>query len=476
MKNPNLLAKTNYSKFHAHFSSSSSPVLKNYIKPTMHLQNQIIFTLTNPMWATPSRRNNLELASLLNKKHESQLMDWSFFNKDSVLRSVASIFFTTDVKYTNLYPSISRFEKLCQLEKELKFEGTKGTKNILLVTVSDKVTLVHKRERETGDSDIYFPINFYKANTDNNSNFYVMEVAYNQFFERPCIDLFIANRHYLPRLTLFHFLNKHWGDIVYNFRAQGVLIGGGAEKKRHMLSKPHLALSQYLNLFTGPFSGEELEESFKTSDILSQYGKLVKLDNSKKRNIANPFTFFYPYQSNIFFLSTRDYGNAPYYIDVSEFNSEEKDRWLKVTGTLDKRFFINSAFRKSSNIPEGYVKILWGNTPWDIFSHNNDAELKELSFIFNEESISYLLKNPESTSEIFKFNKETQLNVTDVFLRDKKWIYPYSDSLYSEKYRPLKKLNSVNTLIIKGRRNSTLTGKINKREYSYSTREVPQFS
>lgn len=75
MKNPNLLAKTNYSKFHAHFSSSSSPVLKNYIKPTMHLQNQIIFTLTNPMWATPSRRNNLELASLLNKKHESQLMD-----------------------------------------------------------------------------------------------------------------------------------------------------------------------------------------------------------------------------------------------------------------------------------------------------------------------------------------------------------------------------------------------------------------
>ena len=147
-----------------------------------------------------------------------------------------------------------------------------------------------------------------------------------------------------------------------------------------------------------------------------------------------------------------------------------------MTGTLDKRFFINSAFRKSSNIPEGYVKILWGNTPWDIFSHNNDAELKELSFIFNEESISYLLKNPESTSEIFKFNKETQLNVTDVFLRDKKWIYPYSDSLYSEKYRPLKKLNSVNTLIIKGRRNSTLTGKINKREYSYSTREVPQFS
>jgi hypothetical protein len=103
---------------------------------------------------------------------------------------------------------------------------------------------------------------FDKYNHDYNTQFAVYNISHKEFFTKEALNLLLLKNHNNSRFMIFHFENQTWANLLLNFRRFDIIVSGGSNTKRHILSPIQLRLAQFIVCLEG-ISSSGVVESFK---------------------------------------------------------------------------------------------------------------------------------------------------------------------------------------------------------------------
>jgi len=95
-----------------------------------------------------------------------------------------------------------------------------------------------------------------------NTDFIVYNISYKNFFKKETLDFLLLKNHNNSRFMIFHFETQTWSNLLLNFRRFDIIVSGGSNTKRHILSPIQLRLAQFIVCLEG-ISSSGVVESFK---------------------------------------------------------------------------------------------------------------------------------------------------------------------------------------------------------------------
>lgn len=124
-----------------------------------------------------------------------------------------------------------------------------------------------------------FKTKFDEYNHSFNTQFAVFNISHKDFFTKESLNILLLKNHNNSRFMIFHFENQTWANLLLNFRRFDIIVSGGSNTKRHILSPIQLRLAQFIVCLEG-FSSSGVVESFKL-DLKSS--TRMGIDLTKKR-------------------------------------------------------------------------------------------------------------------------------------------------------------------------------------------------
>jgi len=95
-----------------------------------------------------------------------------------------------------------------------------------------------------------------------NTEFAIYNISRKDFFTKKILNLLLLKNHDNSRFMIFHFENQTWANLLLNFRRLDIIVSGGSNTKRHIISPVQLRLAQFIVCLEG-FSSSGVVESFK---------------------------------------------------------------------------------------------------------------------------------------------------------------------------------------------------------------------
>jgi hypothetical protein len=120
-----------------------------------------------------------------------------------------------------------------------------------------------------------------------NDGYYIYKTSSNEFFKTNHIFKFLTVSENIYINSIFIFKGTNWVNIVAEFRRSGIIVSGGSNTKKHILSPVQLRLSQFLiatgwdqnNNINFSFHGNLKTNTQPTIDFTSDK-EILKLMNS----------------------------------------------------------------------------------------------------------------------------------------------------------------------------------------------------
>jgi hypothetical protein len=79
-----------------------------------------------------------------------------------------------------------------------------------------------------------------------NDDYYICIISFDEFFKKKEIYDFLTVSDNIHKNTIFIFKNINWINIVAKFRSLNIIVSGGSNTKKHILSPVQLRLSQFI--------------------------------------------------------------------------------------------------------------------------------------------------------------------------------------------------------------------------------------
>lgn len=100
----------------------------------------------------------------------------------------------------------------------------------------------------------------FKLNDDLSSNIAMTLIPFKEFFiEKRVVDIFVNNN---INQMIFMFNNMEYRSVAAELAYHGIIVSGGSNTKKHMLSPIQLRLARFIIGLDGLFHGRDLSESF----------------------------------------------------------------------------------------------------------------------------------------------------------------------------------------------------------------------
>jgi len=170
----------------------------------------------------------------------------------------------------------------------------------------------------------------------------LVDVSLDQFFTKGFIKDIILKNDEIRNNAIIHFENLEWKEILLNFRRFNIVISGGSNTKRHILSFVQYRLSLFIHTLEGN-SQAGLSESFKIGNTkLSRMGAELTEKMEKTLSLIDK---------------------------VIRFKAEDKLRLYKVKGLYSKE----ELKLLESQEEEDYGLTNYQLVQWMIEKHNNSS-------------------------------------------------------------------------------------------------------
>jgi hypothetical protein len=135
----------------------------------------------------------------------------------------------------------------------------------------------------------------YKIGNSFTSNYTVFIVPSKEFYNKKLIDEAFLNNNYINH-SIFMFENLDYREIVANLAMFNIIISGGSNSKKHILSPIQMRLARFI-IAISSFSGSEIAESFHFERPSAKSGNnwtnkasksvLSKLDDESKNEFIH---------------------------------------------------------------------------------------------------------------------------------------------------------------------------------------------
>jgi hypothetical protein len=116
------------------------------------------------------------------------------------------------------------------------------------------------------------------------NNFYRYNLSYSFFFKEGGIENFFLQNPSINQ-CIYMFKDIEYADIIGNFAVNKIIISGGSNTKKHMLSPIQLRLARFI-IATVPLTGIEIAESFH-NDILHNKSNQDWTSKEAQEKISN---------------------------------------------------------------------------------------------------------------------------------------------------------------------------------------------
>lgn len=161
------------------------------------------------------------------------------------------IAFTSPKLINNIYSSIASSYYLT-----LPVEVTAGYQNL-----SDRLNVVYTNKLKIIiiDQDMK-ESKSYKLGNSISNDYSIFEIPSSELFTEKGIDMYLINNNNINH-SIFMFRNLNYKQIVINLALFKVIISGGSNSKKHILSPIQLRLARFI-IAISAFNGSRVAESF----------------------------------------------------------------------------------------------------------------------------------------------------------------------------------------------------------------------